>query len=266
VALDLTIAEFADSAKSANSLPLESGQKLLERIRELETQGKVALVTRVRLTTLDSQPALLQIGEQASVMTSRRMVGGRPLREGGGFEPASASFVRQHVGLLIGATPRVQSDGSLAVDLDLEKSQIAARSPRDGGEGAPPGVTTMKTQTTVHIPAGQTVIVGGTQMASPSESGQTLVLVSAQISPGAPATDRTSATTAPSHEQPATKIFHLQHASAATAAKAIHTLYRSTTTLICSPDERTNSVIARGLPKDLAEVEAVLERLDRAGK
>ena len=137
VALDVTIAEFADSAKTAASLPLESGQKTLERIRELESQGKVALVTRVRLATVDGQPAMLQIGEQASLATSRR-VGGRPLREGGGFEPAAASYVRQNVGLLIGATPRVQSDGSLSVDLDLEKSQIAPRPPRDGaGDGAP---------------------------------------------------------------------------------------------------------------------------------
>jgi type II secretory pathway component GspD/PulD (secretin) len=267
VALDVTIAELADSAKSAVSLPLESPQKTLEIIRELESQGKVALVTRARLTTVDGRPAMLQIGEQANVATSRRMAAGRAARDGGGFGEAVAQFTRQNIGLVIGATPRVQADGSLAVDFEFEKSQIAARPQRgDAADAPPPGVMTMKAQTTLHIPAGQTVIVGGTQMASPSESGQTIVLVSAQVSAGAGDKEPSDASAADAaHEPPMTKIFHLQHASAISAAKLVQNLYRSPT-LICASDERTNSLITRGKPSELAEVEAVLERLDAAGK
>ena len=122
----------------------------------------------------------------------------------------------------------------------------------------------MKAQTTLHIPAGQTVIVGGTQMASPSESGQTIVLVSGQVSAGAAGSSRSDTATATGHEETATRIFHLKHASAAAAAKLVHSLYRSAT-MTCLADERINAVIARGLAKELEEVEAVLTRTHPTG-
>jgi type II secretory pathway component GspD/PulD (secretin) len=260
VALDVTIAEFLDPAKSATTLPLESGQKTLERIRELESQGKSALVTRVRLSTLDGQSGMLQIGEQASVATGRRFGGGRA---GAGFE-APVSYSRQNIGLIIGATPRVADDGSVTVDLEVEKSQIAPRSPRGADEEAPPGVTNLRSQTTIHIPAGETVIVGGMQMSSQSESGRTLILVSSQVSPGAAKPHAPDAQKSGAREETQTKMFQLRFASATAAAKLLHNLYRSPT-LVCSPEERTNMLIARGLPGELAEIEAVLDRLDQAG-
>jgi len=62
------------------------------------------------------------------------------------------------------------------------------------------------------------------------------------------------------------RVFRLKHASATTVAATVHEFFQGRTGLApkvhASADSRTNSLVVEAAPRDLAEVELLLERLD----
>jgi type II secretory pathway component GspD/PulD (secretin) len=124
----------------------------------------------------------------------------------------------------------------------------------------------MSTQWTVRIPKGQVAVVSASQSAGEDDSRETLVLISAKIetSPAA-----ASADAQPAEEKPADaasekvlKVFKLQHASAEDTMKIVRTIADFPIDAVA--DIRTNSLLIRANPAKSAELEALIERLDRA--
>jgi type II secretory pathway component GspD/PulD (secretin) len=177
-----------------------------------------------------------------------------------------------NVGTLIAFTALVQDDGSILAELDIEKSRLdeTPRQEEGGvagggtGDGAvdgnvePPRTVTIKIQTTVRIPEGQTVIVSGMRESTSGDSSEALVLVTARVldSPSAvgsqpAATDTTRVV----------KIFSLRTTRAHEAAEFLHSLFGEGPMKVAA-DERTNSVLVSGDDKEVQKVEAILLRLD----
>jgi type II secretory pathway component GspD/PulD (secretin) len=150
--------------------------KTVARVRELAKQGKLDVMNRIRLTTLDQQAAFVHVGERSPVVTGRTRVPGRP-----GDSRSAYSMTYENVGTIVGITPRV-TDDAIVIELDVEKSRLVPA--RDGDDDAavlPPHIATATCQTTVRVANGSTVIVGGMQSQSDDGPSVFLVLVTARI-------------------------------------------------------------------------------------
>jgi hypothetical protein len=151
-----------------------SSEDVAAHVRELESAGKIDVIDRIRLTTLENQEAMVQFGRTTSV-ASGQMFGGR-----GG--PARTSSQRVSVGMLVSAIGRVEGD-VIVVELQTEKSELERREkePHPDEGVAPRGIETLTSQATVRIDDGKTVLLSGIQSSSGKGSAQRLILVSARI-------------------------------------------------------------------------------------
>jgi type II secretory pathway component GspD/PulD (secretin) len=130
-------------------------------------------IARVRLATLDNQPARVQIGQRVPLF------GGIDSATGGGkeYQPTTAN-----VGLTLGVTPRVTPDNEIIVmEIEFENSKRGAEP-----EGRPiaaaadnatnrPRIDTMHTHTTVRVVNGRTVVLGS--IAARAKSNKELFIV-----------------------------------------------------------------------------------------
>lgn len=192
VSIDVLIADVGASAASD-----DGSDPAADKILQLEKQGKLAALTRVRLTTLENVSGMVQFGERVGIATGRTFTAGP--RGGGGAEggagPGGAraepfggatSFTYQNMGTLVTATPRVEDDGSIIMELMVEQNRIADQPPMPDGER--PSFTPAKTviitsKTTLRVPPGKSVVTGGKRTAG-KEAGQTWIVVSAKVMDG----------------------------------------------------------------------------------
>jgi type II secretory pathway component GspD/PulD (secretin) len=257
VEIEVVIAEAAGAGK-----PEAAGTAFsAEQIRDLEKQGKLDALARVRVSTIEKRPGSVQFGENVPVATSRsfsRGFGGGADREA--QAPAAVSYTMQQVGTMVEAIPEIQADGSVIVQLQVERTRLERQPSADGEAAArsvvPPRSLTMSVRSSVHVPVGKTVVFEANQ-GSAKESRQTWVLVSANVLAG-PAAAGGGAAAA----QPEIKIFSLKNASAKELAQVVSTVIRGQAPLNIGVDERTNTLVLSGTRDDLAIVEAILVRLD----
>ncbi|MBI1900031.1 MAG: hypothetical protein HYS13_02805 [Planctomycetia bacterium] len=255
VEIEVVIADATGGPK-----PEAAGTALsAEQIRDLEKQGKLDAMARVRVSTIEKRPGSVQFGESVPVATSRTV--GRGF--GGGEAQAAVNYSMQNVGTIVEAIPEVQADGSVVVQLQVERTRLEAASSGDGEAAArnvvPPRSLTMSVRTSVHIPAGKTVVIEANQ-GSAKESRQTWVLVSANVIAGAPGPAGGAADAGKPAEE--IKIFALKNASAKDLAQVVSKVIRGPSPLKIGVDERTNTLVLSGAKDDLAVVEAILLRLD----
>ena len=151
---------------------------ILAELRKLGVRGRLDVLNRLQLTTLDKQSASVQLGRMEPVITgtSRTQFG------------TTNNVTLQNFGLLMAIVPRVVPNGVVTLEIDLNQSRQGraeegvALSTSSGGDTIrhPPTIRTM-IQSIVKAPAGKTVVV----TAATSESGprrtETLLLVSAHV-------------------------------------------------------------------------------------
>ncbi|MFZ5833691.1 MAG: secretin N-terminal domain-containing protein [Planctomycetota bacterium] len=157
-------------ARSDGAQPADAStqqQRWTERPAKMETIG------RVRLTTLDNQPAFAQMGARVP-----RVVG---VSKSGDGEVRSTTL--ENVGLIVGVTPRITPDGAVVMEIDAEQSQLGPES-----EGIPiesrgdkvvrtPRIDTTTVQSTVTVSDGQTVVLASVARTRMGESDKALVIV-----------------------------------------------------------------------------------------
>ena len=128
-------------------------------LRALQEKGRVQILSRPQITTLDSQPANIQVG----ALVSR--YGGSTVGTGG---TTTSSVTDVPTGVILGVTPRVTPDGLVVMEIDAQKSKL---NPVEGVEipSSVPDVPSVKalnidiTKATTVISArsGQTVVFAG---------------------------------------------------------------------------------------------------------
>ena len=172
VELELLIAETSQVAASqTGDLDLSTpADKLRTSLLELEKQGKLDSLARVRLASLENLTASIQVGESTAVVTGRMT-----MRAGG---PVSTAVSERQTGLLVSATARCQDDRQIVTELNFEHSRLVPRQAaeaKDADAVLPPQTGTSTLKTTVLIPEGQTVVVGG--MGAQTNNQKTLLVV-----------------------------------------------------------------------------------------
>jgi len=242
VAIEVVLADMAPVEKDGGD---KDDQALIARIRELEKQGKLHSVTRLRLTTIEGQPAMLQFGERTPMATSRAF-------RGRGEEPAT-SYALQHVGTILEVTPRLQ-DEKVLLDCKLEQSRMNPGKPlaNDQPDAAfePNSVETITAKSTVPIRSGETAVLASRERAAGAEAAHTHILITATVQ-------------APAKKQAAVlKVFKLARANAANVVESLAQVIEDRS-LRVGVDVRTNSVIVSGAADDLDVVQQLLLGLDQ---
>ncbi|QDU96843.1 secretin N-terminal domain-containing protein [Lignipirellula cremea] len=127
-------------------------------VRALQDRGRMQVLSRPQVMTLDNQPAFVQVGARVPRIsaTSTNTVG------------TVNSVVLENVGILLGVTPRTSPDGLVVMEINAEKSQlgpIAQGIPifvdTQGNVIRSPQINITTAQTTVSARSGQTVVFAG---------------------------------------------------------------------------------------------------------
>jgi len=183
VETELLIAETSRVAVSENGeLNLSApADKLRASVLELQKQGKLDAVARVRLASLENLLAYIQVGQMTAFV------------EGVSQMPNSTTVgvTERQTGLVVDVTACCQADRQISVKLDVEHSRLVPRPPadaktKDASFVLPPHTATASLSTTVLIPDGQTVVVGGTGAQTSDQKTVLVILATARVLNAAP--------------------------------------------------------------------------------
>lgn len=151
-------------------------QDLKRLLSDLHSQQALNSVEHVRLTTVENQPAMFQAGAEKPVVVGRFI---RPSRSQP--FPGGTQYQTRSVGTLVELTARMAGQDGVLVNVRIEKSALddtngPAR--REGEEAeepspVPQASTTLQVTSSIHVPLGGTVALGGLA----TESHQRIVLL-----------------------------------------------------------------------------------------
>jgi type II secretory pathway component GspD/PulD (secretin) len=126
-------------------------------IRALQEKRRVDILSRPQVMTLDNQPAFVMVGQRVPRITgvSTTQVG------------QTNQIITENVGLILTVTPRISPEGTVVMEIDVDKSELGPEAegiPVSISEGQvirSPRVNTTTAQTTISASDGQTVLLGG---------------------------------------------------------------------------------------------------------
>lgn len=127
-------------------------------LRALRERRRLEVLSRPQITTLDNQPAFIQVGQRVPFVGSSTV----------GVVGQTTGVNLQSVGLIVAVTPRITPDGLVVMEIDAEKSQVGPQSEALAvgfGQGGQvirqPRIDITQAQTTISALDGQTVVFGG---------------------------------------------------------------------------------------------------------
>ncbi len=123
-------------------------------VRALQDQGRLQVLARPQVMTLDNEEAFVQIGQRVP-----RVTGSNITPQGG----STSTFVDEPVGLILRIRPRVNQQDVVVMTVDTERSELnfneAVTISADGLTS--PVIETITAQTTLSARSGQTVVFAG---------------------------------------------------------------------------------------------------------
>lgn len=143
---------------------LSGSQRLNLRLSALEKEGKLRVVSRPRVVTLNNKAAEIKARREVRVP----IVAGSVSVSGGGRATGGGNaFQEFDVGITLKVTPQISSDGFVLLDVDAESSELASDSsapPFPGSTTAIPVIRDVLKRTAssnVLIRNGDTFVLGG---------------------------------------------------------------------------------------------------------
>ncbi len=144
-----------------------------------ELRKQMDILIEAQLTTLDNQPAHLQVGRREPTINSVTMTqAGR-----------TNSLTVQNLGTMINLTPRVSPDGTVTMLIDVEDSRfapaeegVAIYSPSQGEPIRAPAMDSVTAKTTLRLRNGKTAVLAG-MVRQPKSGKQRVILVTPHVSP-----------------------------------------------------------------------------------
>ena len=126
-------------------------------IRALQEQGRLQVLSRPTISTLDSQPALVNVGAIVSRQAGTSI----------GVNVSQQNVTDIDTGIILGVTPRVTPEGFVVMEIDVERSRLSTEGVElptgapDGGTFTQRNIDTINASTTVSARNGQTVVLAG---------------------------------------------------------------------------------------------------------
>ena len=129
-------------------------------LRAMQASQRMEVLSRPQITTLDNQPAYIQVGQRVPRITGS-------VASNLGLGQVFNTLDMVNVGLIMGVTPRISPDGMVVMEVDAENSSLAPVE-----EGIPvsvsagqvirsPSINTTNAQTTISAADGETIVLGG---------------------------------------------------------------------------------------------------------
>ena len=135
-----------------------SNESISILVRALQETGRLDVLSRPQIMTLNNQPASILVGSLVPIL------GGTTLSTFG----QTNDITQQQVGLSLGVTPRISPDGMVVMEIDAIKSSLGAVSEgipvsinANGDAVRQPIINSTQASTTVSARSGQTIILGG---------------------------------------------------------------------------------------------------------
>lgn len=148
----------SDSTLGFGGLVLSaSSENVSILLRALNETRRVDVLARPQITTLDNQPAFIQVGQRVPRIASASLTQFGQIN----------SIELINIGLILGITPRISPDGLVVMEIDAERSEISAQAgvpvsiAANGEVIRSPIFNTTTAQTTVSALSGQTIVLGG---------------------------------------------------------------------------------------------------------
>jgi type II secretory pathway component GspD/PulD (secretin) len=121
-------------------------------VRALKTQGRLDVLSRPQVMTLDQQTANVNIGQIVPYVTAT-VISGTGL--------ATNSVAQQQVGVILNVTPRITPDGKVYMRVQPEVSSLSTSTVTVSAGVAIPIINQQAVTTTVVAQDGETVVLGG---------------------------------------------------------------------------------------------------------
>jgi hypothetical protein len=176
--------EPAKGAVSVGALDLSApSERIAEGLRKTGLHGRLDVLYRMQLTTVDGQKAKFELGHQEPQITGVTM----------STFGQTNSIQYTNTGLILEIEPRVDVRGTVSLKVSLNESRFGREE-----EGTPISITakgetirarpisTLSVQTAVNVPSGQTIAIGGLASVDGPRRRQMVLLVSARIIPLTP--------------------------------------------------------------------------------
>jgi len=133
------------------------GNDFQATLRAIATAGKTEVLSRPSILARNNQSASISLGQQVPLITNTRF-------DNFGNQINTVSY--QNVGINLTVTPFISSDGNVEMTVTPEISSLADRSQWvaiSGGTNSisAPVINSRTATTTVVVPGGQTVVIGG---------------------------------------------------------------------------------------------------------
>ncbi len=118
-------------------------------LRALERDGLMRLLAEPTLTAVSGEAAKFLAGGEVPVISS--------------YDPAEGSYTYEMkpYGVSLGFTPLVLSEGRISLKINTEVSEVSNKFSIPVGNYAIPGFEVRKAETTVEMPSGGTLVIGG---------------------------------------------------------------------------------------------------------
>lgn len=130
-------------------------------IEEAKKQGRLKVLGRPQIRTLDNQPASIKMGKRVSVV-----------------RPGENQIEIVEVGLTIDLTPRITPTGSIIMELDIERGELGERDA--AGRAA---IRTTRVQTVLSAEDGQTLLLGGLNRKTKHGMRELIIAVTPRVNP-----------------------------------------------------------------------------------
>jgi type II secretory pathway component GspD/PulD (secretin) len=127
-------------------------------VRALQDQGRLQVLARPQVMTLDNEEAFVQIGQRVP-----RITGSSITPQGG----TQSTVVDEPVGLLLRIRPRVNQEDVVVMTVDTERSEVNFNEgvpvsvDQFGNQVISPLIETITAQTTLSARSGQTIVFAG---------------------------------------------------------------------------------------------------------
>lgn len=138
-----------DGGRSLFGLSIERFNRLVNlnfSLQLMESESKGKIIASPKVITQNKQPATLSTSDETSYVITTTTDGNVTQ----GYEKSTAS-------LSLNVTPQVTNEGSISLDIALDKQQFGTRSSND----APPNKQGRSVKTTVLVENGSTIVLGG---------------------------------------------------------------------------------------------------------
>jgi hypothetical protein len=172
--------------RAVNPADAKAEAPAAKEIMEWVKQGQATSVQRLKLATIENNQGRVQFGEQAPMVTSRSVRGGRP--EGGGFGggggfPMTESISYMDLGTMLTVTARCEGQRDIIAQIDLQRSSFAPTKAAEKPEGQDPMVPTTPRKlsstlsTCVRLVAEEPVVISSQQNSQGEVSTESWVVV-----------------------------------------------------------------------------------------